>query len=152
MSKYMKEFLQASSNREISNIVTKMDFCIIEQEEEIKELKQQLAEKEKVIEFMATQLMPHQKSMSEICACYDRKRENEKDTLKEYTKQLEKEIDILSRNQIQNLSRDKQIRHQICEEIREKSFRGCIGLNEDGTNYLHYVISPSDLDQIEKGE
>ena len=54
MTKYMKEFLQTSSNREIGIIVTKMDFCIIDQEEEIKELKQQLTEKDKEIADLHT--------------------------------------------------------------------------------------------------
>ena len=44
------------------------------------------------------------------------------------------------------------IRHQVCEEIREKAFRDCIGLNKEGKNFYHYVISPEILDQIEQGE
>ena len=81
-------------------------------------------------------------------------KEKEIEKLKDYRKELEKLSELLSEHDMRNLNImniEKQLRKEICEEIREKSFRGCIGLNEDGTNYLHYVISPSDLDQIEKG-
>lgn len=101
--------------------------------------------KQKDFEFMDTAA----KSLYEVF--WDSVREDE--ILKRHRIELEN-IDLKKENeQIKHQLAEKDeeianIRHQVCQEIREKAFRDCIGLKES-KNFYHYVISPEILDQIE---
>lgn len=61
-------------------------------------------------------------------------------------------FEVYKKQSHQFLENELEIRKQVCDEIRKKSFRDCIGVKKDGSNFYHYVITPELLDQIEKGE
>lgn len=93
----------------------------IDLKKENEELKHQLAKKDKIIEELKEQAEIWHKLLFE---------------------KMETQIIGVTNKKL------KQIRHQVCQEIREKAFRDCIGLKES-KNFYHYVISPEVLDQIE---
>ena len=115
---YYDEFAEDIFDSQIDDYPANHTICkeLNDQNNRIKELEQQLTEKDKEI-----------KCIRELFEAYK----------KQCNQFLENEL---------------KIRKQVCDEIRKKAFRDCIGLNKDGSNFYHYVIRPDILDQIEKGE
>lgn len=66
---------------------------------------------------------------------------------KDYVFVSEKELELVE----ENISKSRQVRKQVCDEIREKAIHtktGYMGFTEKG----YYTIYAGDLERIEKGE
>lgn len=97
----------------------------------LSDLKQQLAEKDKEIERLKYRILYSQ--------------------LQAPKEEIEKFNMLMS---YKSLNYETQLRHQVCEEIREKAVAEAFYIDsfDDKREIVQYTISKRELDQIEKGE
>lgn len=114
---------------------------------EINELKQLLAEKEQMILFLESQLSDFNVDITKTFANWDNKQRDKIKELEDKNKELEILADTLSKNQIQNLNRDKELCHKICDKIRKWLQSKTVTKYVVGKKHIFKL-----LDQIEKGE